>query len=49
MVISALVSRLAAGSPLAASPTVIDLERSSPPNPPEHVQVQFVGQSFDKA
>jgi SAM-dependent methyltransferase len=49
MVISALVSRLAAGAPLGDPPSVIDVQRYTPPNPPEELQVRFVGLSFEKA
>ncbi|TFV87772.1 class I SAM-dependent methyltransferase [Blastococcus sp. CT_GayMR16] len=49
MVTSALVSRLASGVPLTVPPGVVDVALAAPPNPPEQVQVQFVGQSFERA
>jgi SAM-dependent methyltransferase len=49
MVISDLASRLAAGAPLGDPPGVVDIEKSTPPNPPEQIQLQFVGSSFATA
>lgn len=49
MVTSQLAAHLAAGPPLPAVPTVVDVTRSAPPNPPEQVQVEFVGRSFEAA
>ena len=49
MVTSPLVQRLASGEPLGDLPAVVDVQRSAPPNPPEQLQVQFVGLSFEKA
>jgi SAM-dependent methyltransferase len=46
---SSLAARLAAGPPLASPPGVVDIGTSTPPNPPEAIQVQFVGLSFEKA
>jgi SAM-dependent methyltransferase len=44
-----LAARLAAGPPLGDPPAVIDIRATTPPNPPETLQVQFVGLSFEKA
>jgi SAM-dependent methyltransferase len=49
MVTSALVQRLASGAPLGDPPAVVDVQGSAPPNPPEQLQMQFVGLSFEKA
>jgi SAM-dependent methyltransferase len=49
VVTSPLVQRLAAGAPLGDPPAVVDVRGSAPPNPPEQLQVQFVGLSFEKA
>ena len=49
MATSDLVSRLAAGSPLGDPPAVVDVQRAAPPNPPEQLQLQFVGRSFEEA
>jgi SAM-dependent methyltransferase len=46
---SPLARRLASGVTLGDSPAVVDVRRSVPSNPPEAVQVQFVGASFEKA
>lgn len=46
---SDLVRRLASGAPLGEPPTVVDVHDAAPPNPPEALQVQFVGLSFEKA
>jgi SAM-dependent methyltransferase len=49
MVTSPLVQRLASGAPLGDPPAVIDIHGTTPPNPPEQLQMQFVGLSFEKA
>lgn len=46
---SSLAARLAAGPALGSAPGVVDIGASTPPNPPEAIQVQFVGLSFEKA
>ncbi|MFD2090357.1 class I SAM-dependent methyltransferase [Blastococcus deserti] len=46
---SSLVQRLASGAPLGDPPAVVDVHGSAPPNPPEQLQVQFVGLSFEEA
>jgi SAM-dependent methyltransferase len=46
---SPLVRRLASGAALGVLPTVVDVSRSVPPNPPEALQMQFVGASFERA
>jgi len=46
---SELVTRLSSGAPLGDPPVVIDVTQTTPPNPPEELQVQFVGLSFEKA
>jgi ubiquinone/menaquinone biosynthesis C-methylase UbiE len=45
----ALVSRLSAAETLPDLPEIVDLARAVPPNPPEAVQTQFVGRSYEDA
>jgi ubiquinone/menaquinone biosynthesis C-methylase UbiE len=47
--ISELASRLAAGPTLEELPGIVDVSRTVPPNPPEQLQVNFVGLSFEAA
>jgi 2-polyprenyl-3-methyl-5-hydroxy-6-metoxy-1,4-benzoquinol methylase len=49
MSISALAAHLAAGAPLDTLPRVVDVADAAPPNPPEALQLQFVGLSFQAA
>jgi SAM-dependent methyltransferase len=46
---SELASRLAAGPTLESLPEIVDVSRVVPPNPPEQLQVTFVGLSFEAA
>ena len=49
MNISSLAAHLASGVPLDTLPSVIDVSSAAPPNPPERLQVEFVGLSFEAA
>jgi SAM-dependent methyltransferase len=49
MSISPLAARLAGGHPIEAAPDIVDLDRAVPPNPPEQLQKEFVGLSFEAA
>jgi SAM-dependent methyltransferase len=44
-----LVHRLAAADTLPDLPHVVDLAKAAPANPPEAVQTQFVGRSYEEA
>jgi SAM-dependent methyltransferase len=44
-----LAARLAAGRPLGTPPRVVDVRAGAPPNPPEQLQLQFAGLSFEQA
>jgi SAM-dependent methyltransferase len=44
-----LAARLAGGPAIDARPAVVDVDRSVPPNPPEQLQREFVGLSFEAA
>jgi hypothetical protein len=49
MEISDLAARFASGAAMDSLPPVIDVRTTVPPNPPEAVQLGFVGLSFDAA
>lgn len=49
MQISDLAARFASGEALETVPGVVDVGTDVPPNPPEALQVNFVGLSFDAA
>jgi SAM-dependent methyltransferase len=44
-----LAARLAGGPPIEARPAIVDVDRTVPPNPPEQLQREFVGLSFEAA
>lgn len=44
-----LAARLAEGRTLSELPSVVDVRAAVPANPPESVQVQFVGASYERA
>ncbi len=46
---AALVGRLAAAKSLPGLPDIVDITASAPPNPPENVQAQFAGRSYEDA
>ena len=46
---AALVGRLSAAETLPELPEIVDIATTVPPNPPEAVQTQFVGRSYEDA
>jgi SAM-dependent methyltransferase len=44
-----MIARLAGAQTLSTLPAIVDLSARTPPNPPAHIQEQFVGHSYEAA